>query len=60
MHHEAFLEDLKHRLEAWEQKTTIGDWFLESVSYHIGSIKPILANFSYPPPPQGKGGGGKM
>lgn len=31
-HHEAFLEDLKLRLETWEGKATIGDWFLKSVS----------------------------
>lgn len=29
MHHETFLEDLKRRLESWDMKKTIGDWFLE-------------------------------
>ena len=29
-HHEAFFKDLKARLEGWEAKQTIGDWFLES------------------------------
>ena len=30
--HEGFLEDLKRRLENWDSKKTIGDWFLNSVS----------------------------
>ena len=30
--HESFLKELKVRLERWDQKQTIGDWFLESVS----------------------------
>ena len=30
--HEGFLEDLKRRLENWDSKKTIGDWFLDSVS----------------------------
>jgi len=31
LHHEGFLEDLKSRLENWDAKKTIGDWFLECV-----------------------------
>ena len=31
-HHESFLKELKIRLESWDPKQTIGDWFLESVS----------------------------
>ena len=31
LHHEGFLEDLKARLENWDAKKTIGDWFLECV-----------------------------
>ena len=31
LHHEGFLEDLKNRLESWDAKKTIGDWFLECV-----------------------------
>ena len=30
--HEGFLEELKRRLESWDSKKTIGDWFLDSVS----------------------------
>ena len=30
--HESFLEDLKRRLENWDVKKTIGDWFLNNVS----------------------------
>ena len=32
-HHEGFLEDLKGRLENWDPNQTIGDWFIQSVSY---------------------------
>ncbi len=39
MQHETFLEDLKRRLDSWEQKTTIGDWFLECVSFAACSFK---------------------
>ena len=30
--HEGFLDDLKRRLENWDNKKTIGDWFINSVS----------------------------
>jgi hypothetical protein len=29
--HESFLKELKIRLESWDSKQTIGDWFIESV-----------------------------
>lgn len=32
-HHEAFLSDLRARLDAWDSKQTIGNWFIDCVSY---------------------------
>ena len=37
-HHESFLKELKIRLESWDSKQTIGDWFLESVSFFLHII----------------------
>ena len=36
--HEGFLEELKRRLENWDSKKTIGDWFLDSVSVALVSL----------------------
>ena len=45
LHHEGFLEDLKGRLENWDAKKTIGDWFLECV--RISRLPPLSYNNSF-------------
>ena len=45
LHHEGFLEDLKGRLENWDAKKTIGDWFLECV--RISRLHPLTYNNSF-------------
>ena len=42
LHHEGFLEDLKSRLENWDAKKTIGDWFLECV--RMSRLPPLSYN----------------
>ncbi len=44
-HHESFLADLKMRLDSWDHKKTVGDWFLNSVSY-----KELWASFLFEVP----------
>ena len=31
--HEGFLEHLSQRVESWNEEKTIGDWFLDCVSW---------------------------
>ena len=43
--HESFLKDLKSRLESWDAKQTIGDWFLKSVTtYYVKMLFRGLRN----------------
>ena len=48
--HEGFLDDLKRRLEDWDCKRTIGDWFLNNVSEHKSDFHNHIDLFTFSSP----------